>query len=258
MISEKSKEILIYIKTIEDRFQLSINNDCKISELKNIISEQRGVESNKMMLILNGNSLKDASSLQENKVIEKTHLIMLMKKDKEQKLLFPKDQLSKMFENLTQQYPVNVEPPKLPEIKQEDITMLLEMGFEESVCKKALYLNNLDPQKAMEWIIDHHGDPNLRTPLSREMIRELAIQYSKKPSQGIEECIKSGKCTKSLSGTTHMYQNWYQCFTCNIENNEGVCETCAKKCHAGHQLSDPNFGKFYCDCGDHKKCKLFK
>ena len=62
-----------------------------------------------------------------------------------------------MLESLTQQFPVEI--PKLPEIKPEDLQVLLELGFEEAICKKALYLNDLNPQKAMEWIIDHQDDP---------------------------------------------------------------------------------------------------
>jgi hypothetical protein len=53
-------------------------------------------------------------------------------------------------------------------------------------------------------------------------------------------------------------QTYYRCITCNFtrENGgKGVCEPCARICHAGHTLSPAMSGRFYCDCGNEKKCK---
>lgn len=66
----------------------------------------------------------------------------------------------------------------------------------------------------------------------------------------IENCILQDACTFSVTGNkTFLLQVWYDCFTCNLRSNYGVCQTCANRCHAGHELSPPKFSRFYCDCG---------
>jgi hypothetical protein len=52
-------------------------------------------------------------------------------------------------------------------------------------------------------------------------------------------------------------QTFYHCVTCDFtpgNGGKGVCESCAVVCHAGHALSKPQSGGFYCDCGDVRKC----
>ncbi|GMT28575.1 hypothetical protein PFISCL1PPCAC_19872, partial [Pristionchus fissidentatus] len=48
-------------------------------------------------------------------------------------------------------------------------------------------------------------------------------------------------------------QHWYNCYTCNMIESEGVCTVCALNCHRGHDLSYSKLGSFFCDCGA-KKC----
>jgi hypothetical protein len=52
-------------------------------------------------------------------------------------------------------------------------------------------------------------------------------------------------------------QTWFHCITCRYTReagNKGVCEPCARICHAGHELGPPQTGRFYCDCGNERKC----
>jgi len=66
----------------------------------------------------------------------------------------------------------------------------------------------------------------------------------------VEKCIIKDACTFSVTGnTTYLLQVWYDCFTCNLRSNFGICQSCAIFCHNGHQLSAPKFGRFFCDCG---------
>jgi len=44
----------------------------------------------------------------------------------------------------------------------------------------------------------------------------------------------------------------YECKSCNYTAGEVCCEICAKKCHAGHEVTlIPNWSmiRFFCDCG---------
>jgi hypothetical protein len=66
----------------------------------------------------------------------------------------------------------------------------------------------------------------------------------------IEECILAGKCTFSVTGSkSFLLQTWYDCITCNLVSNFGVCQSCRDSCHRGHEVSAPKFSRFYCDCG---------
>ncbi len=72
----------------------------------------------------------------------------------------------------------------------------------------------------------------------------------------IEECILANKCTFSVSGSKNfLLQVWYDCITCNLVSNFGVCQTCRDTCHKGHEVSAPKFSRFYCDCGAGKSAK---
>jgi hypothetical protein len=54
-------------------------------------------------------------------------------------------------------------------------------------------------------------------------------------------------------------ETFFQCFTCNFIDDQGVCANCADRCHVGHDLSAPfSWGSgAYCDCptgGDDSDC----
>ncbi|KAK7234637.1 histone-lysine N-methyltransferase [Aureococcus anophagefferens] len=44
-------------------------------------------------------------------------------------------------------------------------------------------------------------------------------------------------------------QHWYNCATCGLVGDKGCCSACARKCHAGHELSYSRKSSFFCDCG---------
>eukprot|EP01098_Paradermamoeba_levis_P012039 TRINITY_DN51_c0_g1_i2.p1 TRINITY_DN51_c0_g1~~TRINITY_DN51_c0_g1_i2.p1 ORF type:complete len:228 (+),score=55.22 TRINITY_DN51_c0_g1_i2:82-765(+) len=55
--------------------------------------------------------------------------------------------------------------PTQPEVNPEALQKLVDMGFPEERCKKALLLNRMNPNLAMEWLLEHHEDPDVDTPL---------------------------------------------------------------------------------------------
>ncbi|VDK48981.1 unnamed protein product, partial [Gongylonema pulchrum] len=64
-------------------------------------------------------------------------------------------------------------------------------------------------------------------------------------------------CTFAATGKRFAEQHWYNCFTCNMINGEGVCSVCAVNCHRGHDLAYSKYGSFFCDCGA-KGCEALK
>ena len=64
-------------------------------------------------------------------------------------------------------------------------------------------------------------------------------------------------CTFRLTSAkkTKLKQVWYHCNTCNMIGNEGVCNACAKICHADHDVVYANYNtKFFCNCGNKQDC----
>ena len=69
----------------------------------------------------------------------------------------------------------------------------------------------------------------------------------------------SAVCTFSKTGRRHVSQPYYHCSTCLLDEAHfgGVCEPCAKTCHAGHDLTGPHTTqKFFCDCVDEGLCRI--
>lgn len=164
-------------------------------------------------------------------------------------------EISEMLKNMTKQFAA----PKLPEIPANVLGELLEVGFSETLAKKALYLNDLNVEKAMMWIIDHDQDPTLNNPLSVEQQLSLAKKYANLKVSAIKECVAKGQCTKCATGEDFAPQVWFMCYTCGLSGSQGACESCVKICHQGHNVSEPiqGSGGFYCDCPGTGKCKCY-
>ena len=42
-------------------------------------------------------------------------------------------------------------------------------------------------------------------------------------------------CTFNATGRTFCRQKWFSCITCGLVKNAGVCQSCARTCHDGHE-----------------------
>eukprot|EP01114_Cavostelium_apophysatum_P015083 TRINITY_DN4042_c0_g1_i1.p1 TRINITY_DN4042_c0_g1~~TRINITY_DN4042_c0_g1_i1.p1 ORF type:complete len:349 (+),score=65.38 TRINITY_DN4042_c0_g1_i1:954-2000(+) len=90
-------------------------------------------------------------------------------------------------------------PAPAPEITIEPalLQQLIDMGFPEDRSRKALILNNMNPQAAMDWILQHEEDPDIDEPISTEELQEIAefvpdpVAIAKLKDMGFsEEAIK--------------------------------------------------------------------
>jgi hypothetical protein len=78
------------------------------------------------------------------------------------------------------------------------------------------------------------------------------------PPSSLADCISRGFCTFSFTKKDYKEQTWRSCKTCNQGDNEGVCDVCMKKCHAGHQFGPEKKSTFFCDCPDSGRCSAPK
>ncbi|GAM19223.1 hypothetical protein SAMD00019534_023980 [Acytostelium subglobosum LB1] len=71
----------------------------------------------------------------------------------------------------------------------------------------------------------------------------------------VERALQASVCTLTYTRQYYHPQHWYECKTCSeprkiLGRSEiAICEECAKKCHAGHDIGVRKYGHFYCDCG---------
>ena len=66
----------------------------------------------------------------------------------------------------------------------------------------------------------------------------------------ITECHDRHQCTFAVSGRCYVSQEWFNCRTCfGDENMVGICLSCARRDHAGHNMDFHETSEFFCDCG---------
>lgn len=70
--------------------------------------------------------------------------------------------------------------------------------------------------------------------------------------------IEMPECTFQKSGRQYMRQLWFICRTCQLDfqhGHKGCCSTCAKCCHAGHDVVCVGIHpRCFCDCGAESNC----
>eukprot|EP01028_Stygiella_incarcerata_P012542 TRINITY_DN781_c1_g1_i1.p1 TRINITY_DN781_c1_g1~~TRINITY_DN781_c1_g1_i1.p1 ORF type:complete len:205 (+),score=51.98 TRINITY_DN781_c1_g1_i1:97-711(+) len=67
----------------------------------------------------------------------------------------------------------------IPEVPEELVGRLMEMGFSENYCRRALLFSRLDTSRASEFLIEHIGDPNMDEPLQYHEMELLNLLYSR-------------------------------------------------------------------------------
>lgn len=70
----------------------------------------------------------------------------------------------------------------------------------------------------------------------------------------ILSALKDQICTFGFTGRHFHKQKWFKCVTCNLVNNLGCCEICAKTCHANCQVEFQGVSTAYCDCYFSGRC----
>ena len=61
--------------------------------------------------------------------------------------------------------------------------------------------------------------------------------------------VDDDECTFIHTGTRMVNQLLFTCKTCYLKQGDCICEVCARKCHAGHNVRFIGYDKGYCDCG---------
>jgi len=67
-------------------------------------------------------------------------------------------------------------------------------------------------------------------------------------AQMIKPALEQNVCTLRATGSSFVYQPWYECVTCGLLDGSGCCEVCKDVCK-GHVLKSGGNSPFFCDCG---------
>jgi len=103
-------------------------------------------------------------------------------------------------------------PPQLPAIDEVSLRSLQDMGFSDQRATKALLLNRMNSQAAMEWLLEHNSDPDIDSPLMEEQLRQLAgndaeFELDEDAAQRLQEMGFSESDVKSaLRATNNNYE----------------------------------------------------
>lgn len=136
------------------------------------------------------------------------------------------------------------------------LTMLMEMGFSEQRSLRALLLNQFEQTRSLDWLLANIDNPAYDEPLGESDFGYLQQYIAVDP---LKNAIDNNICTYSVTGDEFVRQKWYFCYTCGLVDSEGCCEVCAKICHKGHHLSEPNpESQFFCDCGASGACQCLR
>ncbi|KYR00367.1 hypothetical protein DLAC_03112 [Tieghemostelium lacteum] len=100
-----------------------------------------------------------------------------------------------------------------------------------------------------------HGDKQFIMRQGREimMYQNGRKEDSEPISFLVENALQEGVCTLSFTREYYHAQYWYECKTCSEprkilgKSEVAICEECARKCHAGHDIGVRKYGHFYCD-----------
>lgn len=155
------------------------------------------------------------------------------------------------------------------------LQQLKDMGFPDARCRKALLLNEMSFEAALDWILVHIEDADIDEPLSDEQLRRVDQSMRSRAQQQqadttekrkrtqqeeLADCVQHNTCTYVITGPRMVPTvEYYTCYTCGLDGGSGCCSACAAICHAGHVTKRETFragdGNFFCDCPDSGGCK---
>eukprot|EP00474_Spongospora_subterranea_P010421 CRZ10879.1 hypothetical protein [Spongospora subterranea] len=141
---------------------------------------------------------------------------------------------------------------------------LMALGFPEARVLKALLLNSLNLQRALNWLVAHANDPNVDASLTPIQISQLMSQIIISQNaeaggdprarenllQSVQQALSRRQCSFSVSRNRFVPQQYRSCRTCTLDNGRGICLACAEVCHAGHDLGElRSSDDSFCNCG---------
>lgn len=133
------------LKSIEHDIEVS-NEDISIKELKDLIEEQRGFETESIKLLFNGLLLEDKKLLSDYKIKEDSVLIIMISKIKKKN---EDNNIKEIKEDENKEVKVNIkkevkDKQEVTKEQSDNVKRLVEMGFTEAESKDAIEKNNND------------------------------------------------------------------------------------------------------------------
>ncbi|KAI6653943.1 hypothetical protein LOD99_3119 [Oopsacas minuta] len=81
-------------------------------------------------------------------------------------------------------------------------------------------------------------DPPTKVVLGRSTRKQMVTKF-----------FGEGSHIATTTEKEELKQHSYHCHTCKMTKAHGICTTCAKVCHKGHDLSYSRFSPIICSCG---------
>ncbi|KAL0488630.1 E3 ubiquitin-protein ligase [Acrasis kona] len=271
------------VTVLDGVFDVVVDETDSIQKIKEKISSTKGYPSELITLVKNGIVLKDQKVTNDFK--DGCHIILLMKIDPNTKTYMTKQvaaaqqqqskqsadilRLQQQFQQYQQQHPPVRQQVQAPtqqrrqltlndiQFNEQSVQIIMDAGFSRERAKKALFLSDMDTESAFNWIIENMEDPNIDLSLTSQQIEQIVVSKQREMARNqnqpvdpeVQQAINHNVCTYCVTGNSFVNQKWFMCKTCGLSDGKGCCETCAKICHAGHELSESLQTSFFCDCG---------
>eukprot|EP01113_Clastostelium_recurvatum_P017231 TRINITY_DN2016_c0_g1_i1.p1 TRINITY_DN2016_c0_g1~~TRINITY_DN2016_c0_g1_i1.p1 ORF type:complete len:808 (+),score=177.71 TRINITY_DN2016_c0_g1_i1:708-3131(+) len=85
---------------------------------------------------------------------------------------------------------------------------------------------------------------------TQEVLDYITSAAEPMTERSVAASVSNGLCSYKYTDKQYACQSWWECRTCNLANDLGVCLVCKNTCHAGHDLvPGARFSQFFCDCG---------
>jgi len=141
------------------------------------------------------------------------------------------------------------------------VCMLLEHGASPFVTSKLgatpnlvafLFLSvEVERDAVLKLLLNAQGR-DTAIPNMTKMIEEMV-------TGDVGRALASNACTLVATGSQYQLQPMYECYTCGLTEGIACCMSCARVCHATHDLSTLKISVhgFYCDCGL-RECRAYR
>ena len=142
---------------------------------------------------------------------------------------------------------------KLIELDARDINMDCSLAHLRQSCEGILRLNNRYTTIGTRGIHNHASVEKWRVgaralaSVGQKRVRNDESKNNNMNSSGpfMHACTI---LSTGFSQKPDTQQQFYTCATCGINFGRVICFTCAKKCHAGHDIVYAGYTPGYCDC----------
>jgi len=80
-------------------------------------------------------------------------------------------------------------------------------------------------------------------------LADIVVHPERLGALKVSRAVEKKVCTFTVTQREYALQPWFRCDTCSLNETKGCCQTCASRCHAGHQVQQVSTSQLcFCDC----------